>query len=164
MTIQFDRVFQRQPHYGARALLVLLVLYVFAFLPLAGVLAYLEGAARDMWSLSAHDFSYQLGAYLAFWGMWLLLSSPLVIGLFYFGLDWIIEHDRSSWLAAPLACVALLLGSAAVGLLLVAVTGGDWRGAFMLLLFPFGVFSAAAGFGVVSYHLLRFFGLLPGVA
>ena len=164
MTIQFDTVFQRQPHRGARALLVLLALYVFAFLPLAGVLAYLEGAARGMWSLSAHDLSYQLGAYAAFWGIWLLLSSPLVIGLFYFGLDWIVEHDRPPWLAAPLACVALLLGSAAVGLLLVAVAGGDWRSAFMLLLFPIGFFASAAGFGVASYHLLRLFGILPGVA
>ena len=162
--MRLNTVFQRRPHRGTRALLVLLALYVCACLPLAGVLAYLEGVVRGMWSLSAHDLSYQLGAYAVSWGIWLLLSSPLVVGLFYFGLDWIVEHDRPSWLAAPLACVALFLGSAAVGLLLVAVGGGDWRLAFMLLLFPFGFFAAAAGFGVASYHLLRLFGILQRVA
>jgi hypothetical protein len=143
--------------------MVLLALYVVLFLPFLGILDYLEGATTGMWSLSIHDLEYQLGAYAAFWVGWLLLSAPVVIGIFYVELDWLVGRNGPAWLAAPLACLAIFLGSVVMVSVLAAIVGGSWRAALLLLEFPFGFVVAAACYGLAGYHLLRLLKVLPGM-
>jgi hypothetical protein len=61
------------------------LLYVLLFIPLAASLAFMEGAARGLWAMTASEWIFQGGAFLAYFGGLLLLigilAVPVLLGL-----------------------------------------------------------------------------------
>jgi hypothetical protein len=130
----------------------ILASYFLGFLPLFGLLGFGEGAARGDWAFSRHDFVYQIGAYVAFWGGWLVISSVVVVPLLWLLLIWLDRRERPG--ATTLGSV--LFGPLAVFVGAIAVQGGSalLEGTpfvpGMLLAYPLALLLAGGAFGWAS--------------
>jgi hypothetical protein len=135
----------------------ILALYFFGFLPLYGLLAFAEGAIRGEWAFSGHDVAYQMGAYIAFWGGWLVVSSVFIAPLLWLPLAWMERRPKSTRAVG----VGALFGPIAVFLGALAVPGGSALiegTAFvpgMLLFYPVALLVAGLAFGWAASALDR---------
>jgi hypothetical protein len=130
----------------------ILASYCLGFLPLFGLLAFGEGAVRGDWAFSRHDFSHEIGAYIAFWGGWLAVSSVVIVPLLWLPLAWLERSGRPGYAGL----VGALLGPVAVFLGALAVQGGSTliEGTpfvpGMLIAYPGALLLAGAAFGWAS--------------
>jgi hypothetical protein len=124
-------------------------MYLLVFIPMQFLGGFLEGAVRHEWGLSSHDLGYQLGAYIAFVGLYnLILGLPAVL------LQQYVVHGPLSRLpdsgraiaAALLAPLAML----AVARVLDLVFSAEVTGTDVLLAFPVSFIVASAAFGMLA--------------
>jgi hypothetical protein len=123
-------------------------LFAFGYLPLAGVVGIIEGAAYGRWGLSLHDWQYQLGGYAAFMLPWLapsgVLAAPLTLVLLR-AVHVRAPARRRLWVGVcgPIAVVS----SAA---LVLGISGGAWWAApLMLGALPVTFLGGAAAFAAL---------------
>jgi hypothetical protein len=146
----------------------ILALYFLGFLPLFGLLAFTEGAVRGEWAFSSHDFTYQMGAYIAFWGGWLLVSSALVVPLIALTLAWVerrLVPHYATLMGLLLGPLAVFVGAGAVEACSALISGTALLPS-MLLVYPIALLLAGAAFGfaVASLDIRDLKGSSPAAA
>lgn len=135
----------------------ILALYVLGFLPLFGLLAFAEGAVRGDWAFSGHDFIYQMGAYVAYWGGWLVISSVFIAPLLWLPLTWLERRPNSKHavlVGALFGPVAVFLGALAVQGASALVEGTGFAPG-RLLIYPVALLVAGFAFGWAAFALER---------
>lgn len=138
-----------------RRFLAILGLYVGGYLPLAAVVGVLEGALHGQWGLTPRDWEYQLGAFVAYLAIWLLLSAPFAAALLL-ALLRRISATRMLWravLAAMAGVAAVCFGATIVAELAAVLGEGSWYAPLVLVTYPIAFLGAAAIYGIAASGL-----------
>ena len=135
----------------------LLALYILGFLPLAGIVGTLEGAARGQWGLAAQDWLEQLGGFLVLVVSWLGPSGLVSAAALMVASAWAMRvHRRWRLLVAAVSGIgSVFLGALTFSVIGALTSGTVWWAPVGLLFMPAAFVACSAAYGIAGSYVVE---------